>query len=411
METSMSAPTRELFNQVMVPNYAPAEIIPVRGAGSRIWDQQGRDYLDLACGIAVTGLGHCHPALVKAISEQSQKLWHVSNVMTNEPALKLAQRLTELTFAERVFFCNSGSEANEAAFKLARRWGNNQNPEKNEIISFYNGFHGRTLFTVSVGGQEKYTKGFEPLPGAITHLPYNDLETLEAHISARTCAVVMEPVQGEGGVMPASEAFLKGVRALCEAHNALLIFDEVQTGNGRSGSLYAYMELGVTPDILTTAKGLGGGFPVGAMLTTAKIAETLAFGTHGSTYGGNPLATAVAGAALEEIVRPETVANVRARSEQLRAGLAAIGQRYALFESARGMGLLLGTPLTEAWKGRGKDVVAAGLRHGVWLLVAGPDVLRFAPALTISEAELAEALKRLDGACAELVAPPRASGA
>ncbi|HSW12638.1 MAG TPA: aspartate aminotransferase family protein [Solimonas sp.] len=397
--------TRQMFNEVMVPNYAPADIIPVRGEGSRLWDQQGRDYLDFACGIAVTGLGHCHPALVGAITEQAQKLWHISNVMTNEPALKLAKRLTELTFAERVFFCNSGSEANEAAFKLARRWGNNQNPEKNEIISFYNGFHGRTLFAVSVGGQEKYTKGFEPLPGNITHLPYNDLETLADHISDKTCAVVLEPVQGEGGVTPATEAFLKGVRELCEKHNALLVFDEVQTGNGRCGSLYAYMELGVTPDILTTAKGLGGGFPVGAMLTTAKLAETLAFGTHGSTYGGNPLACAVAGAALEEIVKPETVANVRARGDQLRKGLEAIGRRYSLFDGVRGMGLLLGAPLAEAWKGRAKDIVNAGLRHGVWLLVAGPDVMRFAPALTISEADMAEGLKRLEAACAELTKP------
>ncbi|MDM4771970.1 acetylornithine/succinyldiaminopimelate transaminase [Solimonas sp. SE-A11] len=398
----MSQLNRQLFNEVMVPNYAPAEIIPVRGEGSRIWDQQGRDYLDLACGIAVTGLGHCHPVLAQAIAEQSQKLWHISNVMTNEPALKLAKRLTELTFAERVFFCNSGSEANEAAFKLARRWGNTQNPEKNEIISFYNGFHGRTLFTVSVGGQEKYTKGFEPLPGNITHLPYNDLATLADHISDKTCAVVLEPVQGEGGVTPATEAFLKGVRELCDQHNVLMVFDEVQSGNGRSGFLFAYMGMGVTPDILTTAKGLGGGFPIGAMLTTAKLAETLAFGTHGSTYGGNPLACAVACAALEEIARPETLANVQARGAQLRQGLQQIGERYSLFEEVRGMGLLLGAPLRDAWKGRAKDVVNAGLKHGVWLLVAGPDVLRFAPALNISEADLAEALRRLDAACAEL---------
>ncbi len=398
----MSQLNRQLFNEVMVPNYAPSEIIPVRGEGSRIWDQQGRDYLDLACGIAVTGLGHCNPLLVQAIAEQSQKLWHVSNVMTNEPALKLAKRLTELSFAERVFFCNSGSEANEAAFKLARRWGNTQNPEKNEIISFYNAFHGRTLFTVSVGGQEKYTKGFEPLPGNITHLPYNDLETLADHISDKTCAVVLEPVQGEGGVTPATEAFLQGVRALCEKHNVLMIFDEVQSGNGRCGTLFAYMGMGVTPDVLTTAKGLGGGFPIGAMLTTAKLAETLGFGTHGSTYGGNPLACAVACAALEEIAKPATLANVQARGAQLRQGLKQIGERYGFFGEVRGMGLLLGAPLTDAWKGRAKDVVGAGLKHGVWLLVAGPDVLRFAPALNISEAELAEALRRLDAACAEL---------
>lgn len=407
----MSQITRQLFNEVMVPNYAPAEVIPVRGEGSRLWDQQGKEYLDFACGIAVTGLGHCHPAIVNAITAQAQKLWHVSNVMTTEPALRLAKRLTELTFAERVFFCNSGSEANEAAFKLARRWGNSQDPEKNEIISFYNGFHGRTLFTVSVGGQEKYTKGFEPLPGNITHLPFNDLQAVADHISSKTCAVVVEPVQGEGGVTPATAEFIRGLRALCDQHHALLVFDEVQTGNGRSGSLYAYMEMGVTPDLLTTAKGLGGGFPIGAMLTTAAIAETLAFGTHGSTYGGNPLACAVAGAALEEIVRPQTVANVKARGEQMRQGLEAIGQRYGLFEGVRGMGLLLGAPLTEGWKGRAKDVVAAGLRQGVWLLVAGPDVLRFAPALTISEAEMAEGLRRLDAACAELAALPKAANA
>ncbi|HEX4896588.1 MAG TPA: aspartate aminotransferase family protein [Solimonas sp.] len=407
----MSSLTRKTFDEVMVPNYQPAELIPVRGQGSRFWDQQGREYLDLAGGIAVTVLGHAHPVLVAALTEQANKLWHLSNVMTNEPALQLARRLTELTFAEKVFFCNSGAEANEAAFKLARRWGNTQNPEKHEIISFFNAFHGRTLFTVSVGGQEKYTKGFEPLPGAITHLPFNDLASLEAHISARTCAVVMEPVQSEGGVLPATAEFARGVRALCDKHQALLIYDEVQSGNGRSGTLYAYQQMGVTPDVLTTAKGLGGGFPIGAMLTTTPVAQALAFGTHGSTYGGNPLACAVAGAALEEIVKPALVANVQARSEQLRRGLATIGQRYGLFAEPRGMGLLMGAPMTDAWKGRAKDVVNAGLKEGVWLLVAGPDVLRFAPALNITEAEMTEALARLDRACAALVAVPKAVNA
>jgi succinylornithine transaminase family protein len=407
----MQPVTRQTFNQVMVPNYQPAELIPVRGAGSRLWDQAGKEYVDFACGIAVTVLGHCHPKLVSALTTQANKLWHLSNVMTNEPALRLAKRITELTFAERVFFCNSGAEANEAAFKLARRHGNAMAEGKNEIVSFYNAFHGRTLFTVSVGGQEKYTKGFEPLPGGITHLPFNDVESLEAHVSAKTCAIVIEPVQGEGGITSATREFVHAARMLCNRHKALLIFDEVQTGNGRSGTLFAHEQLGVTPDILTTAKGLGGGFPVGAMLTTAQYAETLAFGTHGSTYGGNPLACAVAEAVLDEVSKPELLANVKARSEQVRDGLAAMGKRYGLFEGTRGMGLLVGAPMTHAWKGKAKEIVNAGLRHGVWALVAGPDVLRVAPALNISEADVAEGLRRLDAACAEVAAPAKAVSA
>jgi len=396
--------TRATFDEVMVPNYNPAAVIPVRGAGSRLWDQQGKEYIDFACGIAVTALGHCHPKLVAALTEQAHRLWHLSNVMTNEPALRLAKKLTEATFAERVFFCNSGGEANEAAFKLARRYGNTLREGKNEIVAFYNAFHGRTLFTVSVGGQEKYTKGFEPLPGNITHLPFNDLESLEAHLSEKTCAVVIEPVQGEGGIIPATREFLEGARRLCDRHQALLIFDEVQTGMGRSGKLYAYEHYGVVPDVLTTAKGLGGGFPVGAMLTTKKYAEALPFGTHGSTYGGNPLACAVAEAVLDTVNDPALLAGVSARAQRLREGLDAIGRRYGIFEPSRGLGLLIGAPMSAAWKGKAKEVVNAGLRHGVWCLVAGPDVLRIAPSLIIPEADLAEGLKRLDAACAELAA-------
>ncbi len=246
--------TRELFDQVMMPNYAPAPIIPVRGEGSRVWDQEGRDYVDFAGGIAVTCLGHAHPRLVAALKEQSEKLWHLSNVMTNEPALRLAKTLCEKTFAERVFFSNSGGEANEAALKLARRYAHDHfDPAKREIIAFQNAFHGRTLFTVTVGGQPKYTQGFEPLPGGITHLPFDDLAALEAAMSERTCAVNMEPIQGEGGLMVPSKEFVEGVRALCDEHRALLILDEVQSGVGRTGELYAYMGLGITPDILTSA--------------------------------------------------------------------------------------------------------------------------------------------------------------
>ena len=394
---------RETFDQVMLHNYAPGSVIPVRGEGSRIWDQEGKEYIDLACGIAVTVLGHCHPKLVAALEQQGRTLWHLSNVMTNEPALRLASKLTAATFADRVYFCNSGAEANEAALKLARRYGNvGHNPNKNQIIAFDQAFHGRTLFTVSVGGQPKYTQGFEPLPGGITHVPYNDLAALEAVISDNTCAVIMEPLQGEGGIIPADPEFARGVRALCDKHQALLIYDEVQTGMGRTGELYAYQGLGVTPDVLTSAKGLGGGFPIGAMLCTEKAGEFLPFGTHGSTYGGNPLACAVAEAVIDEVNQPAFLAGVKQRAEQFSEGLKQMSERHGLFDAPRGKGLLMGAPMKAAFKGRAKEFVQAGLRHGVWCLVAGPDVLRLAPPLNISEADLNEALKRLDAAVAEV---------
>ncbi|MDE2149375.1 MAG: aspartate aminotransferase family protein [Gammaproteobacteria bacterium] len=396
---------RKTFDEVMVPSYNPAEMVPVRGLGSKVWDQQGREYIDLAGGIAVTLLGHCHPRLVAALDDQAHRLWHTSNVVTTEPALRLARQLVAATFAERVFFCNSGAEANEAAFKLARRRGHVAfGPHKHQIIAFKDAFHGRTLFTVSVGGQPKYTQGFEPLPGGITHLPFNDLAAVERAISDDSCAVVVEPVQGEGGIVPAEREFLAGLRTLCDRHKALLIYDEVQIGMGRSGSLYAYMHYGVTPDVLTSAKGLGGGFPIGAMLTTAEVAQYLPFGTHGSTYGGNPLACAVAEAVLDTVNDRELLAGVADRSRRLKEGLEAIGRRHGVFEPARGLGLLIGAPMAPAWKGRAKDLMTLGFKHGVWCLVAGPDVLRLAPSLIIPEADLHEGLRRLEAACGELVA-------
>lgn len=397
--------TRALFDQVMVPNYAPGQMIPVRGKGSRIWDQQGREYLDLAGGIAVTALGHAHPELVAALTEQAQKLWHLSNTLTNEPALALAQQLCELTFAEKVFFANSGGEANEAAFKLARRYGwANFGPHKNEIVSFYNSFHGRTLFTVSVGGQAKYLEGFEPAPGGIHHATFNDLASVEALMSEKTCALVVEPLQGEGGVMPADPGFLQGLRDLCDKHQALLVFDEVQTGVGRTGKLYAYEHYGVTPDILTTAKALGGGFPVAAMLTRTDIAKCLIVGTHGSTYGGNPLACAVAGKALEIISQQNLLDGVLDKHQRLKSGLEKIGQQHGIFEQVRGMGLLIGGALSAPWKGKAKDFSNAALNEGLLVLVAGPDVMRLAPSLIIPDADIDEALVRLDRAVAKVVA-------
>ncbi|EPI4957765.1 aspartate aminotransferase family protein [Vibrio parahaemolyticus] len=397
---------RGLFDEVMVPCYNPMEMIPVRGKGSRIWDQDDNEYIDFAGGIAVSCLGHCHPVMVDALTEQGNKLWHLSNVMTNEPALRLAKKLTEVSFAERVFFANSGAEANEAALKLARRYAADvHGPEKSEIIAFKQGFHGRTFFTVTVGGQAAYSDGFGPKPGDVTHLPYNDIEALQAHMSDRTCAVMMEPLQGEGGIVPPTPEFAQAVRELCDKHNALLIFDEVQTGNGRTGHFYAYQGLGITPDILSTAKSLGGGFPIGAMLTTAKLAEHLKVGTHGSTYGGNPLACAVAEAVVNEVTKPEVLAGVLEREALFRSGLEKINAKYNLFSEVRGKGLLLGAALNEEWQGRARDVLVAAGKQGLLVLVAGANVnvVRFTPSLVITQQEIEEGLAKLDKAIATLV--------
>ena len=395
---------RGLFDEVMVPCYNPMEMIPVKGEGSRIWDQNGNEYIDFAGGIAVSCLGHCHPVMVNALTEQGNKLWHLSNVMTNEPALRLAKKLTEVSFAERVFFANSGAEANEAALKLARRYAADvHGTEKSEIIAFKQGFHGRTFFTVTVGGQAAYSDGFGPKPGDVTHLPYNDIEALQAHMSDRTCAVMMEPLQGEGGIVPPTPEFAQAVRELCDKHNALLIFDEVQTGNGRTGNFYAYQGLGITPDILSTAKSLGGGFPIGAMLTTAKLAEHMKVGTHGSTYGGNPLACAVAEAVVNEVTKPEVLAGVLEREAMFREGLEKINAKYNIFSEVRGQGLLLGAALNEEWQGRARDVLVAAGKQGLMVLVAGANVVRFTPSLVITQQEIEEGLAKLDKAIATLV--------
>ncbi|EJL6406633.1 aspartate aminotransferase family protein [Vibrio cholerae] len=395
---------RSSFDEVMVPCYNPMEFIPVKGFGSRIWDQQGHEYIDFAGGIAVSCLGHCHPVMVQALTTQANKLWHLSNVMTNEPALRLAKKLTQVSFAEKVFFANSGAEANEAALKLARRYAADvYGPEKSEIIAFNQGFHGRTFFTVSVGGQATYSDGFGPKPGDIVHLPYNDLAALQAQISDRTCAVMMEPLQGEGGIISPSAEFVQAARELCDKHNALLIFDEVQTGNGRTGDFYAYQGIGVTPDILATAKSLGGGFPIGAMLTTAKIAEHMKVGVHGSTYGGNPLACAVAEAVVDFVAQPEILAGVKQREQWMRAELEKINQKYHLFKEIRGKGLLLGAALNDEWQGRARDILVAAGKQGLMVLVAGASVVRFTPSLIISQQEVEEGMARLDKAIATLM--------
>jgi acetylornithine/N-succinyldiaminopimelate aminotransferase len=395
---------RELFDDVMVPNYSPSAVIPVRGLGSRVWDQQDREYIDFAGGIAVNCLGHCHPALVNALKEQGEKIWHLSNVMTNEPALRLAKKLVDNTFADKVYFANSGAESNEAALKLARRWALDvHGSDKTQIIAFKQGFHGRTFFTVTVGGQTAYSDGFGPKPGDIDHAEYNNIESLRALISDKTCAVMIEPLQGEGGIVSPTLDFIKAVRELCNENNALLIFDEIQTGVGRTGDLYAYMGLDVVPDILTTAKALGGGFPIGAMITTTDIAKHLKIGTHGSTYGGNPLACAVGEAAFDVVNTPEVLNGVKAKAKLYTDGLNAINAKYNIFSEIRGKGLLIGGVLTEAYQGKAKDFLNAAMAEGVMTLVAGASIVRFAPSLVIPDADIIDGLARFEKAVAAIV--------
>ncbi|WP_374445624.1 aspartate aminotransferase family protein [Providencia sp.] len=402
--TEQQSVNRQTFDQVMLPIFSPAEFIPVKGEGSRVWDQQGKEYIDFAGGIAVLALGHCHPSLVAAVREQSEKLWHVSNIFTNEQALKLAQKITQATFADRAFFVNSGSEANETAFKLARRYAiTKYSPYKTKIIAFKQGFHGRTLFTVSVGGQAKYADGFGPKPADIIHVPFNDLDAVKAVIDENTCAVVLEPVQGEGGVTAATSEFLQGVRKLCDENNALLIFDEVQSGMGRTGKLFSYMHYGVTPDILTTAKALGGGFPISAMITTEEIAKTMEVGSHGTTYGGNPLACAVGNAAFDIINTEEVLKGVEKRRELFVTHLNKLNDKYGIFSEIRGMGLLIGAELDGKLLNRSKDILQASAVEGLMMLNAGTNVLRFTPSLIISEEEINSGMAKLETAIGKLL--------
>ena len=385
-----------MMHNYLTPNFTFSPMIPAKGLGSRVWDTEGREYLDLAGGIAVNALGHCHPVLVQALTEQAHKLWHVSNIYTTEAAQNLAQKLVQHTFADKVFFCNSGAEANEAALKLARKYARDHfGAEKNEIIACVNAFHGRTLFTVSVGGQPKYSQDFAPLPQGITHIPFNDCAALQQAISAKTCAVIIEPIQGESGVLPATDEFLRTARQLCNQYQAALIFDEVQTGMGRTGKLFAYEHSGVLPDILSSAKALGSGFPIGAMLTTNQFAPSFSVGTHGSTFGGNPLACAVAAAAFDLIQDPQTLNHVQQQGERLLRGLQAIGAETGVFQAVRGQGLLIGAVLAEAYQGRASEITAAALQQGLMILVAGGNVLRFAPSLLLNDEDLALGLEKL----------------
>lgn len=348
------------------------------------------------------GLGHHDPDLTAALIEQAGKLWHTSNIFYSEPPLRLAQELVEASrFATRAFLCNSGAEANEAAIKLVRKWaaGQGRTPERRVIVTFRGSFHGRTLATVTATAQPKYQEGYEPLPGGFRYVDFNDLAQLEAAMAGGDVAAVMlEPVQGEGGVLPAAPGYLKGVEALCRQHDALLVLDEIQCGMGRTGELFAHWQDGVTPDIVTLAKALGGGFPIGAMLVGPKVAEVMQFGAHGTTFGGNPLGAAVARVALAKLGSPQIAANVVRQSQALRAALARLDGELQLFAEVRGRGLMLGAVLRPAYAGQAAAILDACAAHGLLLLQAGPDVLRFVPALNLTDEELAEGLTRLEAA-------------
>ncbi len=391
-----------LSERYFLPVYKPRRIVLDHGRGARLWDRDGREYVDFGAGIAVNALGHAHPSLVAALTAQAGKLWHTSNVFVSEPPLRLAERLVGASrFAEKVFFCNSGAEANEAAIKLARKWATAQGrpPERRVILGFRGSFHGRTLAAVTATAQPKYHEGFEPLPPGFRYSDFNDLAAAErAMAGGDVCAVLVEPVQGEGGVTPASEDFLHGLRALCDRHGALLVLDEIQCGMGRTGHLFACHGYEVTPDVVTLAKALGSGFPIGAMLVGAKAAEAMQFGAHGTTFGGNPLAAAVADTALQELSSPALLANVARQSQAIRDALAALDAELGLFADIRGRGLMLGAQLRVAHAGKAGEILDRCVEHGLLLLQAGPDVLRFVPALNIADDDVAEGLVRLRAA-------------
>ena len=387
----MTEVTRATYDQVMFPCYKPADLVLVRGKKCRLYDSEGRSYLDFGGGIAVNSLGNAPKTVRKALKEQSARLIHVSNVFANDATLKFAAEITKVTGFDRVFFTNSGAEANECALKLARRTAVDLYGEKkDEIISFAHSFHGRTFFTVSVGGQDKYSLGFGPRPGAITHLPFNDIKAFEKQISDRTCAVIFEPVQGEGGVLPVDPKFAKRVRELCDKHHALLIMDEVQTGCARSGTFFAYEQIGIRPDIVSTAKGIAGGYPIGCVLTSNDIAAHFKAGTHGSTFGGNPLGCAVGSAVVAKISKPEFLAKVMEKGKLLREELARVNDELHVFTAVRGMGLLDGCELIPELRSRLGDIQKAALEAGLIILTAGGTTIRLCPPLIIKKKELKE---------------------
>ena len=382
---------RGIYDNVMLPNYSPANFIPKEARGSRIWDQDNKEYIDFGGGIAVNSLGHSHPDLIKALSEQSKKFWHLSNYLSNEPAINLAKKLTDLTFAENVFLSNSGTEANEAAIKIARKFQSSKNNQRNEIVSFQNSFHGRSLLNISLGSSEMHRSGFEPLMPGIKHGEFNNVSNLGSLITKKTAAVIVEPVQGEAGVYSASKEFLKELREECTKQGALLIIDEVQSGIGRMGSLYGYMQYDIKPDIVTSAKGLGGGIPIGATLTTKVIGECMQPGTHGSTFGGNPMSCAVANEVVS-IVSEKDFLNDVLEKEQLFLDLLSEFKTKGIFSEVRSAGLWIGCDLIDK---TANEVLDQAYDAGLIMVSAGSSCLRLAPALNITNEEIEQGINLL----------------
>lgn len=396
--------TRKTFDEVMFPCYTPMNMVIKKAHGSYVFDNEGNKYVDLTSGIAVNCLGHTPDGVQKVIKKTCKNLIHVSNIFCNEYTLSLAKKLTSLTGYDKVFFVNSGAEANETALKLARRVAfDDYGAEKNEIISFVNSFHGRTFFSVTVGGQESYSDGFGPKPAAITHIPYNDIATFEKTISDKTCAVILEPIQGEGGIIKADDAFLVKVRELCDKFHAALIFDEVQTGVARSGTLYAYEQTPVKPDILTSAKGLASGLPIGAVLTYDNFAKHFVPGTHGSTFGGNALACSVGCYVLDKVSDKKFLENVKATSEYIKASIKKLDEKHHVFDDVRGEGLLMGLVLNKKYSGKSGALQKECFKYKLLTLTAHGDVLRLAPALNIKKSVVDEAMKLLDKSLTDFV--------
>jgi acetylornithine/N-succinyldiaminopimelate aminotransferase len=403
LETPSGDESKSLIEKgydLLTKNYKPRAMILDHGKGARLWDKDGNEYIDFGSGIAVNSLGHQDPDLLKALDEQSRKLWHTSNVFFTEPSIRLADELLEVTpWGKRVYFGNSGAEANEAAIKLIRKWAADQGrpPEAREIITFTGSFHGRTVAAVTATAQPKYHAGFEPLPGGFVYCDsFNDLDALKALVTEKTAAIMFEPLQGEGGIVPATTEFMQGVEKICREKNILLVVDEIQCGMGRTGVLWGHMyDGGVTPDIMTIAKALGGGLPIGAVVLGEKVEETFQLGSHGSTFGGNPVMCAVARASLAKIASPQMMAHVEQQSEQLFAGLGAIGNETGLFAEVRGRGLMIGCELISEWHGKAGELTETCRSFGVLTLVAGPNVLRLLPPLTATDEEIEVGLKRL----------------
>jgi predicted acetylornithine/succinylornithine family transaminase len=382
-----------LADKNIMNTYKRFPVAMVRGLGAKLWDANGREYLDLVAGIAVCNLRHCHPNVVAAIKEQADSLMHVSNLYYTEPQAQLARLLVENSFADKVFFCNSGAEANEAAIKLARKYAHeNMGPDKFELITMKDSFHGRTMATITATGQEKFQFGFTPLLEGFSYAPFNDLKALEAAITLKTCGIMLEPIQGEGGVIIPDAEYLAGVRDICDRHGILLIIDEVQTGMGRTGKLFAYEYSKIKPDIMTLAKALGNGFPVGAMLSTNEIAKAFAPGNHASTFGGNPLAMAAGTATVKTMLQDGFIAKSCETGDYFLSQLKKLQQKYQIITEIRGRGLMLACGLSI----EGSDIVSDCMKRGLLINCTGGKTLRFVPPLIITTQEVDQAIAILD---------------